>query len=104
MPSTPQIILTPKGEELVLLPRAEYEALKSEAAGAMVCAGVLTLALSTTVARISPFFNIELLTNLDAAERLARLVQNRIGYVILTLAVMLLTFGRAEQRERLLSG
>lgn len=78
--------------------------LKSEAAGAMVCAGVLTLALMTTVLRISPFFNIEQLTNLDAAERLARLVQNRIGYVILTLAVMLLTFGRAEQRERLLSG
>ncbi len=77
---------------------------KSEAAGAMVCAGVLTLALITTVLRISPFFNIELLTDLSAVERLARLVQNRIGYVILTLAVMLLTFGRAEQRERLLSG
>ena len=77
---------------------------KSEAAGGMVCAGVLTLALMTTVLRISPFFNIELSTDLDAVERVARLVQNRIGYVILTLAVMLLTFGRAEQRERLLSG
>ena len=77
---------------------------KSEAAGGMVCAGVLTLALMTTVLRISPFFNIELSTDLDAAERMARLVQNRIGYVILTLAVMLLTFGRAEQRERMLSG
>ncbi|MCH7779262.1 MAG: hypothetical protein IH848_00320 [Acidobacteria bacterium] len=77
---------------------------KSEAAGGMVCAGVLTLALITTVLRISPFFNIELSTDLDAAERMARLVQNRIGYVILTLAVMLLTFGRAEQRERMLSG
>ena len=77
---------------------------KSEAAGGMVCAGVLTLALITTALRISPFFNIELSTDLDAAERMARLVQNRIGYVILTLAVMLLTFGRAEQRERMLSG
>ncbi len=77
---------------------------KSEAAGGMVCAGVLTLALMTTMLRISPFFNIELSTDLDAVERMARLVQNRIGYVILTLAVMLLTFGRAEQRERLLSG
>jgi ABC-type transport system involved in multi-copper enzyme maturation permease subunit len=77
---------------------------KSEAAAAMVCAGVLTLALMTSGLRISPFFNIELITDLTAAERLARLVQNRIGYVILTLAVMLLTFGRAEQRERLLSG
>jgi hypothetical protein len=77
---------------------------KSEAAGAMVCAGVLTLALMLSVLRVSPFFNIELVTDLSAAERLARLVQNRIGYVIITLAVMLLTFGRAEQRERLLSG
>ena len=77
---------------------------KSEAAGGMVCAGVLTLALITTALRISPFFNIELSADLDAVERMARLVQNRIGYVILTLAVMLLTFGRAEQRERMLSG
>ncbi len=77
---------------------------KSEAAGGMVCAGVLTLALMTTVLRISPFFNIELSADLDVVERMARLVQNRIGYVILTLAVMLLTFGRAEQRERMLSG
>ena len=77
---------------------------KSEAAGGMVCAGVLTLALIFTVLRISPFFNIELSADLDAVERMARLVQNRIGYVIVTLAVMLLTFGRAEQRERMLSG
>jgi len=78
---------------------------KSEAAGGMVCAGVLTLALFfTTALRISPFFNIELSADLDAVERMARLVQNRIGYVIVTLAVMLLTFGRAEQRERMLSG
>ena len=77
---------------------------KSEAAGGMVCAGVLTLALIFTELRISPFFNIELSADLDAVERMARLVQNRIGYVILTLAVMLLTFGRAEQRERMLSG
>lgn len=77
---------------------------KSEAAGGMVCAGVLTLALIFTALRISPFFNIELSADLDAVERMARLVQNRIGYVIVTLAVMLLTFGRAEQRERMLSG
>jgi ABC-type transport system involved in multi-copper enzyme maturation permease subunit len=77
---------------------------KSEAAAAMVCAGVLTLALMLTTLRVSPFFNLELLPDLDTAERLARVVQNRIGYVILTLAVLLLTFGRAEQRERLLSG
>lgn len=78
--------------------------LKSEAAGAMVCAGVLTIALMTTRLRISPFFNIELLPDLEAVERIARLVQNRIGYVLVIAAVMLLTFGRAEQRERLLSG
>lgn len=77
---------------------------KSEAAGGMVCAGVLTLALIFTALRISPFFNIELSADLDAVERMAHLVQNRIGYVIVTLAVMLLTFGRAEQRERMLSG
>jgi len=53
---------------------------------------------------VSPFFNIDLVADLTAVERLGRLVQNRIAYVILTLAVMLLTFGRAEQRERLLSG
>jgi len=78
--------------------------LKSEAAGAMVCAGVLTLALMISPLRVSPFFNIELASNLETVERVARLVQNRVGYVILTVAVMLLTFGRAEQRERLLSG
>ena len=77
---------------------------KSEAAGAMVCAGVLTLALLASPLRVSPFFNIDLSTDLTAVERVARLVQNRIGYVILTLAVLLLTIGRAEQRERLLSG
>ncbi len=58
----------------------------------------------TTSLRISPFFNVELVSELTAVERIARLVQNRIGYVILTVAVVLLTFGRAEQRERLLSG
>ena len=78
--------------------------LKSEAAGAMVCAGVRTLALMTSPLRISPFFNIELLPELDAVERFARLTQNRIGYLLVTAAVMVLTFGRAEQRERLLSG
>jgi ABC-type transport system involved in multi-copper enzyme maturation permease subunit len=77
---------------------------KSEAAAAMVCAGVLTLAWMLSSLRVSPFFNLELLPDVDTAERLARVVQNRIGYVILTLAVLLLTFGRAEQRERLLSG
>jgi ABC-type transport system involved in multi-copper enzyme maturation permease subunit len=78
--------------------------MKSEAAGAMVCAGVLTLALMMSPLRISPFFNIELLTDLDTVERIARLTQNRIGYLLVTAAVMVLTFGRAEQRERLLSG
>jgi ABC-type transport system involved in multi-copper enzyme maturation permease subunit len=80
--------------------------LRSEAAGAMVCAGVLTIALMATPLRISPFFNIELpqLVDLEAVDRIARLVQNRVGYVLVTAAVMLLTFGRAEQRERLLSG
>jgi ABC-type transport system involved in multi-copper enzyme maturation permease subunit len=77
---------------------------KSEAAGLMVCAGVLTLALMMSPLRVSPFFNIELFQDITVAERIARLVQNRVGYVILTVAVMLLTFGRAEQRERLLSG
>jgi hypothetical protein len=78
--------------------------MKSEAAGAMVCAGVLTLALMMTELRVSPFYNIELLPELDTVERLARLTQNRIGYLLVTAAVMVLTFGRAEQRERLLSG
>ena len=78
--------------------------LKSEAAGAMVIAGVLTIALMTTPLRISPFFNVELVQDIEAIDRIARLVQNRIGYVLMTAAVMLLTFGRAEQRERLLSG
>lgn len=78
--------------------------LKSESAGAMVCAGILTLALMTTMLRISPFYNIELLPELETVERLARLTQNRVGYTIVTAVVMLLTFSRAEQRERMLSG
>lgn len=77
---------------------------KSESAGAMVTIGLFLFAWLLQGQRVSPFFNAELLPDLDVATRVARLVQNRIGYLLATAGLLLLSFGRAEQRERMLGG
>ena len=79
---------------------------KSEATGAMLTTGVLILnsAFQAANVRISPFWNPANLENFDPAEVLAWTVQNRIGFVLIIAAIMLLAFGRAERREKMLGG
>ena len=52
--------------------------------------------------RVSPFWNPLALADVDPGEVLARAVQNRIGFVLVVAAVVAMTFGRAERRERML--
>lgn len=77
---------------------------KSEAAGALLTIIVLVLNLFVQPTRISPSFNPESHTTAVASDLLSWTIQNRIGMVLITAAVLALSFGRAEQRERMLSG
>jgi hypothetical protein len=77
---------------------------KSEAAGALLTSLVLGLNLFFQPTRVSPSFNPETHTNLDPADILALTVQNRIGMVLAVVAITLLAFGRAENREKMLGG
>jgi hypothetical protein len=85
---------------------------RSEATGALVTVGVLSLnALFTdfgdSQGRLSPFWNPavpSLQEQHGAAEVLARTVQNRIAMVLIIAAIVALTFARAERREKMLSG
>ena len=65
--------------------------------------GVISVSPSTGM-RISPSFNPEIYTAVDAADVLSWTVQNRIGMALIMVAIIALSFGRAEQRERMLSG
>ena len=53
---------------------------------------------------LSPFYNAAARFNLDAADVLAEMVRNRIGYALVIVVIAALSFGRAEQRERVLGG
>ena len=79
---------------------------KSEAAGALVTALCLggSWVFQEGQTRISPFFNPLVFTNADPSNVLAWTVQNRIGIALAILALVLLAFGRAENREKLLGG
>lgn len=79
---------------------------KSEATGAMLTTGVLILNgfVQGGNFRISPFWNPANLEDFDPADVLAWTVQNRIGFLLAMVAVTLLAFGRAERREKMLSG
>jgi len=81
---------------------------RSEAAGALVSVVALAagLPLQDADARISPFWNAakSTLATYDPSEVLAWTVQNRIGYALVIVAIAVLAFARAEQRERLLGG
>jgi hypothetical protein len=82
---------------------------KSEAAGALITVVVLVLngfftGFGQNQIRVSPFWNpaAETLTRYEPEQILAWTVQNRIGFVLIIVAVIVLAFGRAEQRERVL--
>ncbi|HXV77424.1 MAG TPA: hypothetical protein VD788_13990 [Candidatus Polarisedimenticolaceae bacterium] len=79
---------------------------RSEAAGALVTAAVLALCwpLQQAGTRLSPFWNPAALTDADPSNLVAWTVQNRLGFLLLALALVVLAFGRAENREKLLGG
>ena len=52
---------------------------------------------------ISPFYNPWMIEDMDFDALLARTVQNRIGYLLMDLAIIALTFMRSNRREKLLS-
>lgn len=80
---------------------------RSEVAGAMVTTVVLGLngfitAFGQNQMRLSPFWNPLALPGEEAPQVFAWTLQNRIGFVLATAAVMALAFVRAERRERML--
>jgi ABC-type transport system involved in multi-copper enzyme maturation permease subunit len=79
---------------------------KGEAVGALLTVIVLLVnfVLHQGLPVLSPFFNPESLNQFDAADVLAMSVRNHIGYLLIIAAVMALSFGRAESREKILGG
>lgn len=76
---------------------------RSEAAGAMVTGVALAVNfVFLQTSRLSPFWNPDKFPDAEPAELMGWLVQNRIGFVLAIVAVTLLGFARAEQRERVL--
>lgn len=77
---------------------------RSEITGAM--ASVTLLAVNGLFAgdrmRISPFFNPLAIRGGDKSELFAWTLQNRILFILLMVAIILLTFGRVERREKML--
>jgi hypothetical protein len=81
--------------------------LKSEITAALVAALVLFLGgfvsgFGEVQRRWSPFFNPLGFTDANASDVLAWTIQNRIGMALLILALVALSFVRAERREQLL--
>lgn len=79
---------------------------KGEAVGALMACVVLAINLPFQggLPALSPFYNAAARFNLDAADVLAEMVRNRIGYALVIAVIAALSFGRAEQRERVLGG
>lgn len=82
---------------------------KSEVTGAMAVAVVLSLnglltGFGDRQVRFSPFWNPEALPDNQASQALAWTLQNRIGFLLVVAALTALAFGRAERREKMLSG
>jgi hypothetical protein len=77
---------------------------KSEATGAMLSIGVLiaNFPFQAGNTRVSPFFNPTRLDDNIAADVLAWTVQNRIGFLLVIAAITVLSFARAERREKML--
>ena len=79
---------------------------RSEAAGALVTAALLVVIFpfQQSDVRLSPFWNPVKLVEADPEQILAWTTQNRIGFALAIAALVVLAFGRAENRESLLSG
>lgn len=82
---------------------------KSEVTGAMAVAVVLALnglftGFGDAQNRFSPFWNPAALPDSQASQALAWTLQNRIGFLLVIAALTALAFGRAERREKMLSG
>ncbi len=82
---------------------------RSEVAGTLATIGLLGLnGLITSFGaiqfRISPLWNPLAIEDADAARMLAMSVQNRIGIALAIVAIVALTFARAERREKMLGG
>lgn len=79
---------------------------RSEITGAMAViilfAINMILVLNNAQIRISPFYNPLALNEMDSAQRFAQTLQNRILFIILFVAITLLTFLRVERREKML--
>ncbi len=77
---------------------------RSEVAGSLATVGLLGLNRLLGSFRISPFWNPLAVEDADAAQMLALNVQNRIGVALAIVAIVALTFSRAERREKMLGG
>jgi ABC-type transport system involved in multi-copper enzyme maturation permease subunit len=79
---------------------------KSEATGALLATGVLifNFFIQAGNLRVSPFWNAAKLEDFDPADVLAWTTQNRVGFLLAIVAIMVLSFGRAERREKMLGG
>ena len=80
---------------------------RSEAAGAMGVAALLGLnglitGFGDNQVRASPFWNPHVLADADPTELFAWTLQNRVGMLLATVAILALTFMRANRRERML--
>lgn len=80
---------------------------RSEVTGAMISTAVLGLngvltGFGSNQARFSPFWNPLARAEVDASLLLAWTVQNRIGFLLVIAALVLLAFMRAERRETML--
>ena len=80
---------------------------RSEAAGAMGVAALLGLnglitGFGDNQVRASPFWNPHSLADADPTELFAWTLQNRVGMLLATVAILALTFMRANRRERML--
>jgi hypothetical protein len=80
---------------------------RNDITGAMVTAALLALnfvftGFGNNQIRISPFFNPLAIRDGDATQVFAWTLQNRILFVLLIVAITLLTFARVERREKML--
>ena len=80
---------------------------RSEITGAMASVTLfaingLSSAFGENQMRISPFFNPLAIRDGDKSELFAWTLQNRILFLLLIVAIVLLTFGRVERREKML--
>lgn len=81
--------------------------LRSEVAGALASIGLLSLnglmtRFGAAQVRVSPFWNPLAIEGIDSDRLLALAVQNRVGVALAIVAIIALTFARADRREKML--